>query len=141
MHRFNRTADPNLIQKAQVPVIEQLQSSLYAFADRTALNIAGHTVTYRELHLQAIAIQQRLQPLLEAVETPVDSWRVHGSRSNCTPALALLGCGRCTCHWKSEQPLKRHQTMLESAGACKCCWIPASTRYGRISTSLDAQHR
>ncbi len=118
MHRFNRTADPNLIQKAQVPVIEQLQSSLYAFADRTALNIAGHTVTYRELHLQAIAIQQRLQPLLDAVETP---WIVgvcmEKSIELYASILALLGCGAVYLPLESQQPLKRHQTMLESAGA------------------------
>ena len=67
-HRFNRTAAPALMLEAQVPVIEHLQASLHTFAERPALNIAGSRVTYRQLLVQALAIQQRLRPLLEDLD-------------------------------------------------------------------------
>ncbi len=40
VHRFNRTAQPALLQAAQAPIIERLQASLHTFAERPALNIS-----------------------------------------------------------------------------------------------------
>jgi hypothetical protein len=94
MHRFNRTTNPDLIQQAQVPLIERVQASLHLFADRPALNIAGHTVTYRQLHLQAMAIQQRLRPLMEALETPaVIGVCLEKNTELYASILAVLGSG------------------------------------------------
>lgn len=118
MHRFNRTADPTLRQAAQVPMIERLQASLRTFAGRPALNIAGEVLTYRQLHRQALAIQQQLRPLLADLEVPAvvgvcleKSAALYGS------LLALLGCGAVYLPLAPEHPPQRQQALLESAGA------------------------
>ncbi|MBS7675419.1 hypothetical protein KIN13_18595, partial [Vibrio cholerae] len=49
MHRFNHTTDPALLHAARTPMIVRLQASLNIFAHRTALTIAGHALTYRQL--------------------------------------------------------------------------------------------
>lgn len=118
MHRFNRTADPDLIREAQVPVIERVQASLNLFADRPALNMAGHTVTYRQLHLRAMAIQQRLRPLLEALEAPpVIGVCLEKSMELYASILAVLGSGAVYLPLGPDQPAQRHRAMLENAGA------------------------
>ncbi|TFY88335.1 amino acid adenylation domain-containing protein [Pseudomonas kairouanensis] len=118
LHRFNRTADPAVMQEAQVPVIERLQASLYTFANRSALNIAGNPVSYRQLHLRALEIQQRLRPLLKIAQTPVvvgvcleKSIELYASM------LAVMGCGAVYLPLGPEQPPHRHQALLKAAGA------------------------
>ncbi|AUG05173.1 amino acid adenylation domain-containing protein [Pseudomonas sp. S09G 359] len=117
-HRFNRTAQPGLMQEARVPVIERLQASLHTFAARPALNIAGRQISYRQLWVHALAIQQRLHPLLEASEPP-PTVGVHLEKSAELYAsiLAVLGCGAVYLPLGSEHPPQRHQLMLENAGA------------------------
>ncbi len=118
VHRFNHTADPALLHEAQVPVIERLQASLHTFAERPALNIAGTQVTYRQLKSQALAIQQRLLPLLEALEAPaVVGVCLEKSSALYASILAVLGCGAVYLPLGPEHPPQRHQVMLESAGA------------------------
>lgn len=118
IHRFNQTADPALLQEARVPVIERVQASLHTFADRPALNIAGRQVTYRQLQVLALAIQRRLRPLLEAVETPVVvGVYLEKSIELYASILAVLGCGAVYLPLGLEQPPHRHQGMLDSAGA------------------------
>ncbi len=117
-HRFNRTADPALIREAQIPVIERVQASLAAFAERPALSFAEHAFTYRQLHIQAMAIQQQLHPLLAALEAPpVVGVCLEKSIELYASLLALLGCGAVYLPLAPDQPVQRHQTMLESAGA------------------------
>lgn len=119
MHRFNRTADPALLQAAQVPIIERLQASLGTFAHRTALNIAGRRVTYRQLQEKAVAIQQRLLPLLEGVETPaVVGVCLEKSTELYASILAVMGCGAVYLPLSADHPIKRQHSMLTSAGAC-----------------------
>ncbi len=118
VHRFNRTADPAVMQEAQVPVIERLQASLRLFADRPALNISGNQVLYRQLQRHALAIQQRLQPLLETVQTPrVVGVCLEKSIELYASILAVLGCGAIYLPLGPDHPPQRHQVMLESAGA------------------------
>ena len=118
LHRFNRSADPAVMQEAQVPVIERLQVSLQTFADRCALHIAGSEVTYRQLHVRALAIQQRLCPLLEGALTPqVVGVCLEKSIELYASILAVLGCGAVYLPLGPDQPSQRHQVMLESAGA------------------------
>ena len=118
LHRFNRTADPVLMQEAQVPVIERLQASLHTFADRPALNIAGNEVTYRQLHIQALAIQQRVRPLLDNLQMPpVVGVCLEKSIELYASILAVLGLGAVYLPLDPEHPPQRHQIMLESAGA------------------------
>ncbi|AZE81565.1 Peptide synthetase [Pseudomonas orientalis] len=119
MHRFNRTADPALLRAAQVPMIERLQASLGAFANRTALNIAGGLVTYRQLQETAMAIQQRLLPLMEGNESPsVVGVCLEKSTELYASILAVLGCGAVYLPLSPDHPVKRQHSMLTSAGAC-----------------------
>lgn len=119
MHRFNRTADTALLRAAQVPMIERLQASLGAFANRTALNIAGRVVTYRQLQEKAMAIQQRLLPLLESKETPsVVGVCLEKSTELYASILAVLGCGAVYVPLAPDHPVKRQHRMLIDADAC-----------------------
>lgn len=118
LHRFNRTADPDLLQAAQVPMIERLQASLQTFAERPALNIAGDVLTYRQLHTQALAIQQQLQPLLSNLAAPaVVGVCLEKSAALYASLIALLGCGAVYLPLVPEHPPQRQQAQLESAGA------------------------
>lgn len=119
LHRFNLTANPAVMQHAQVPVIEQLQTSLHTFADRPALNIAACQVTYRQLHIHALAIQQRLHPLVAPAQAPpVIGVCLEKSIELYASILAVLGCGAVYLPLDPEHPPQRHQVMLQSAGAC-----------------------
>ena len=118
-HRFNRTADPALLQAAQPPMMERLQASLNKFATRTALNIAGNLLTYQQLQAHALAIQQRLLPLLEGIETqPVIGVCLAKSVELYASILAVLGIGAVYLPLAPDHPVQRQQQMLESAGAC-----------------------
>ncbi|MGF6097022.1 amino acid adenylation domain-containing protein [Pseudomonas sp. 18175] len=119
IHRFNRTANAAVMQEAQVPVIERLQASLHTFADRPALNIGGSSVTYRQLHIRALAIQRRLRPLLETTQTPsVVGVCLEKSTELYASMLAVMGCGAVYLPLGRDLPSQRHQVMLESAQAC-----------------------
>ncbi|KRP68150.1 peptide transporter [Pseudomonas paralactis] len=119
MHRFNHTANPALLRAAQVPMIERLQASLETFANRTALNIAGDMLTYQQLHRHAIAIQQRLLPLLEGAQAPrVIGVCLEKSNELYASILAVLGCGCVYLPLAPDYPLQRQHCMLESLQAC-----------------------
>lgn len=118
VHRFNRTANPAVMQEAQAPVIERLQASFQTFADRPALNIAGNQVLYRQLQLHAMAIQQRLQPLLETAQTPtVVGVCLEKSTELYASILAVLGCAAVYLPLAPDHPPQRHRVMLEHADA------------------------
>ncbi|WP_248752882.1 amino acid adenylation domain-containing protein [Pseudomonas sp. MWU15-20650] len=119
MHRFNRTADPALLRLAQTPMIERLQASLQTFAERTALSVAGTGVTYHQLQLHAVAIQQRLLPLLKGIETPqVIGVCLEKSAELYASILAVLGCGAVYLPLAPDHPVQRQRSILKSAGAC-----------------------
>ncbi|VVN83508.1 non-ribosomal peptide synthetase [Pseudomonas fluorescens] len=120
-HRFNLTHQPELLLIAQTPLIERLEQSLKAFADRPALNIAGTSISYGALHAQSLAIQQRLLPLLEQ-HKPGDGPLVVGiclAKSSALYAgiLAILGSGAVYLPLEPSHPLQRQQYILENAGA------------------------
>lgn len=118
LHRLNLTANPALVQEAEVPVIERLQASLRIFAERSALNIDGNEVTYDQLRVLALAIQTRLRPLLGPAEAPpVVGVYLEKSIELYASLLAVLGCGAVYLPLGSDHPPQRHQAMLESAGA------------------------
>lgn len=117
-HRYNQTAEPALLKKAQVPIIEPLENSLQAFADRTALNIAGVACSYRRLHSRSLAIQQHLLALLPAGDNvPVVAICLGKSIELYASILAVLGCGAIYLPLESGHPLQRQQAMLENASA------------------------
>ncbi|WP_395609782.1 amino acid adenylation domain-containing protein [Pseudomonas sp. B22129] len=117
-HRFNRTAQPALLQAAQVPMIERLEASLQRFAERPALNIAGSRLTYHQLQVRALSIQQRLRPLLEGVESPpVVGVCLEKSVDLYASILAVLGCGAVYLPLAPDHPPLRQQAMMESTGA------------------------
>lgn len=116
LHRYNRTADPALLQKAQVPMIERLGQSFQRFAERPALNVAGITFSYRQLHRQSQAIQRSLQPLLTPFDTtPVVAICLGKSLDLYAGILAILSCGAVYLPLEPGHPLRRQQAMLENA--------------------------
>ena len=117
LHRFNRTDDPGLMQKARTPLIKQLEHGLRTFADRPALEIAGLTLSYRQLLRHSLAIQQVLQPLLGPGQAPVVGICLDKSVGLYASILATLGCGAMYLPLEPGHPLPRQQAMLENAGA------------------------
>lgn len=118
VHRRNASADPRLLELARVPMIERLEQRLIQSAERPALQVAGTTLDYGQLHALSRAIQQRLLPLLDQQEGPV----VVGI---CLPKckalyagiLAILGCGAVYLPLEPNHPLQRQQYILANAGA------------------------
>ncbi|KAB0495560.1 non-ribosomal peptide synthetase [Pseudomonas lini] len=118
VHRLNTTAEPWLLQLGQIPMIERLERRFIQSAERPALNIAGMSLSYRQLHAHSRAIQQRLQPLLDQHQGPL----VIGI---CLPKcsalyagiLAILGSGAVYLPLEPSHPLQRQQYILQNAGA------------------------
>ncbi|CAI8864955.1 Peptide transporter [Pseudomonas sp. IT-P100] len=118
VHRLNATANPGVLQRAQVPMIERLEQRFIESAERPALSIAGMSLSYRQLHAHSRAIAQRLQPLLEQHDKPL----VVGI---CLPKcsalyagiLAILGSGAVYLPLEPSHPLQRQQYILSNAGA------------------------
>jgi len=144
MHRFNHTADPALLQAARTPMIERLQASLNTFAHRTVLNIAGHALTYRQLQQQAMAIQQRLLPLLEDAEAPqVVGVCLEKSAELYASILAVLGCGAVYLPLVPDHPEQRQHCMLTSLKACVLLengQHPLRERFVSLDVSQVAAH-
>jgi amino acid adenylation domain-containing protein/thioester reductase-like protein len=117
-HRLNLTAAPALLALSHIPMIERLERRFIQCAERPALNIAGTSLSYRQLHAHSRAIQQRLQPLLAQHQGPL----VIGI---CLPKcsalyagiLAILGSGAVYLPLEPSHPLQRQQYILENAGA------------------------
>ncbi|PMZ97714.1 MULTISPECIES: amino acid adenylation domain-containing protein [unclassified Pseudomonas] len=118
VHRFNATANSQLLQQAQIPVIERLQESLIEHAERPALHLAEQSISYRQLHDHSRAIQQRLQAMLETQPQP---WVVGICLPKCdalfASILAILGSGAVYLPLEPSHPLQRQQYILENAGA------------------------
>ena len=118
VHQLNTTAEPWLLQLAQIPMIERLEQRFIQSAERPALNIAGTSLSYRQLHVHSRAIQQRLQPLLDQHQGPL----VIGI---CLPKcsalyagiLAILGSGAVYLPLEPSHPLQRQQYILQNARA------------------------
>lgn len=118
VHRRNATADPRLLQLAQSPMIERLEQRFIQCAERPALNIAGTSLDYRQLHAHSRAIEQRLRPLLAAHQGP---WVVGICLPKCSALyagiLAILGSGAVYLPLEPSHPLQRQQYILSNAGA------------------------
>ncbi|WP_432218210.1 amino acid adenylation domain-containing protein [Pseudomonas kribbensis] len=118
VHRFNATANPALLQQAQIPVIVRLQQSLIEHAERPALHLAEQSICYRQLHDHSRAIQQRLLTMLETQPQP---WVVGICLPKCdalfASILAILGSGAVYLPLEPSHPLQRQQYILENAGA------------------------
>ncbi|MBT9304882.1 amino acid adenylation domain-containing protein [Pseudomonas sp. TAE6080] len=116
LHHLNRTDEPLLMQKARTPLIQQLEQSLRVFADRPALEIDGHTLSYRHLLRHSLAIAQVLRPLLGAGQAPVVGICLGKSVGLYASILATLGCGAVYLPLEPGHPLPRQRAMLENAG-------------------------
>ncbi|MDQ0126850.1 amino acid adenylation domain-containing protein/thioester reductase-like protein [Pseudomonas lini] len=118
VHRLNTTAQPWLLQRAQTPMIERLEQRFIQSAERPALNVAGTSLSYRELHALSRAIAQRLQPLLDRHQGPVV---VGICLAKCSALyggiLAILGSGAVYLPLEPSHPLQRQQYILSNAGA------------------------
>ena len=118
VHRLNATAQPWLLQRAQTPMIERLEQRFIESAERPALNVAGTSLSYRQLHALSRAIAQRLQPLLDQHPAPVV---VGICLAKCSALyagiLAILGSGAVYLPLEPSHPLQRQQYILSNAGA------------------------
>lgn len=117
LHRFNRTADPELLEQARTPLIQRLEHSLQVFAERPALDIAGVTFSYRHLHRHSLAVQHVLWPLIEGVAAPVVGVCLAKSVELYASILAIMGCGAIYLPLEPGQPRLRQKRILESARA------------------------
>lgn len=120
-HRYNQTAQPHLLEIARTPLICQLENSLRAHAERPALCIAGRTLSYRELHRQAQAIQRLLTPLLSTRgkrhKAPVIGICLPKTPALYAGILAILGSGAVYLPLDPAQPVQRQEYILENSGA------------------------
>ncbi|QXI28695.1 amino acid adenylation domain-containing protein [Pseudomonas vanderleydeniana] len=120
-HRFNRTARPELLALAAVPVIQRIEDSLRRFADRPALDVAGATTCYRQLHRHSLAIQQRLlaalAPRPHREPPPVVALCLAKTPAFYASLLAILGCGAIYLPLDPNHPPARQRFILEDAGA------------------------
>ncbi|VVM98084.1 Linear gramicidin synthase subunit D [Pseudomonas fluorescens] len=118
VHRLNTTAAPWLLQLAQTPLIERLEQRFNQCPERPALNVAGNSLSYRELHALSRAIAQRLQPLLDQHQGPLV---VGICLAKCSALyagiLAILGSGAVYLPLEPSHPLQRQQYILSNAGA------------------------
>jgi thioester reductase-like protein/amino acid adenylation domain-containing protein len=118
-HRFNQTAQPHLLRIAQVPLVTRLDQSFTAFADRCALDIDGHRISYEDLRAHAVAVQVLIRPLVDAStgEPPVIGICLSKSAALFAGILAILGHGAVYLPLDPSQPLQRQQYILENAKA------------------------
>ncbi|KOY01020.1 non-ribosomal peptide synthetase [Pseudomonas nunensis] len=118
VHQLNMTAHEGLLQLGRIPMIERLEQRFIQCAERPALNIAGTSLSYRQLHAQSRAIQQRLQALLDQHQ---GSLVVGICLPKCSALyagiLAILGSGAVYLPLEPSHPLQRQQYILENAGA------------------------
>ncbi|QJI43107.1 non-ribosomal peptide synthetase [Pseudomonas sp. ADAK2] len=118
VHQLNMTAHDGLLQLGQIPMIERLEQRFIQCAARPALNIAGTSLSYRQLHAYSRAIQQRLQPLLDQHRgSLVVGICLPKSSALYAGILAILGSGAVYLPLEPSHPLQRQQYILENAGA------------------------
>jgi len=119
-HRFNNTARPDLLEIAQVPLINRLDQSLRKHAERTALTFGDQHISYHELYAHSVAIEHWLLPLLaeHKARTPlVVGICMPKSAALFAGVLAIMGCGAVYLPLDPSQPLQRQRYMLENSGA------------------------
>lgn len=118
VHQRNATAEPRLLALAQVPMIQRLEQRFIQCARRPALRVAGSTLDYGQLHALCLAVQQRLQPLLDQREgPPVVGICLPKCSALYAGILAILGCGAVYLPLEPSHPLQRQQYILSNAGA------------------------
>lgn len=116
LHAFNLNERPGLLEESGTPVIERLEQSFEAHARRTALNLDGHRISYAQLHAQALAIQQRLLPLLPASDdSPLVAVCLPKSLGLYASLLAVLGCGAVYLPLDPGTPRERVHFILQNA--------------------------
>ncbi|MFJ3485541.1 non-ribosomal peptide synthetase [Pseudomonas sp. NPDC090202] len=118
-HRFNRTAQPHLLDIAQTPLVARLDRSFSDYAERIALSIDGQRIRYDALRAQSVAIQRRMDELLTASpdEPLVIGICLPKSAALFAGILAILGYGAVYLPLDPSQPLQRQQYILQNAKA------------------------
>jgi len=117
MQRSNQTHQPHLLDAEQAPLWEQLHASLLHHAQRPALQFADSTLSYAQLHAQALTIQHALAPLLTAGEPQVIGVCLDKSAALYAALLAVLGSGAIYLPMDPSQPSRRLQSIAENARA------------------------
>lgn len=119
-HPFNRTLRADLLEQAETCLVEQLEHSLRAYAERPAISHSSLRCSYQQLHARAIGIQRALQPLLSASgrQQPVVAVYMDKSPALYASLLAVLGCAAIYLPLDPGTPAERRRRILEDADAC-----------------------
>ncbi len=118
-HRHNATANLGLLQEARQPFVQRLADSLLANAERSALKVDGHGMSYAQLHAYSVAIQERLQPLLQAQGGGLTVVGISLPKGSALYAaiLAVIGCGAVYLPLDPNHPAERRGAILKHANA------------------------
>lgn len=118
-HRHNATVDNAIVEEARPPFVQRLADSLLANAERSALKVQGRGMSYAQLHAYSVAIQERLQPLLEASTGGVTVVAISLPKGTALYAaiLAVIGCGAVYLPLDPNHPMERRAAILKHAGA------------------------
>ncbi|EPL3747770.1 amino acid adenylation domain-containing protein [Pseudomonas aeruginosa] len=119
-HRLNETRCQALLEQAGGSFVERLSQSLLRHAERSALRHRGASVSYAALHAYSLAIQERLDSLLEGADTdspPIIGISLEKGLALYAGILAVLGCGAVYLPLDPSHPRERRSAILKSAGA------------------------
>ena len=119
-HHHNATVNTGILEDAKRPFIQRLADSLLINAERNALKVQGRGMSYAQLHAYSVAIQERLQPLLEISTGGVTVVAISLPKGTALYAaiLAVLGCGAVYLPLDPNHPVERRTAILKHSGAC-----------------------
>lgn len=118
-HRHNASANTGILEEARRPFVQRLADSLLANAERNALKVQGRGMSYAQLHAYSVAIQERLQPLLETSTPGLTVVGISLPKGTALYAaiLAVIGCGAVYLPLDPNHPVERRAAILKHAGA------------------------
>jgi len=142
LHRHNATADAGVLEEARPSFIQRLGDSLLANAERTALKVDGRSMSYAQLHAYSVAIQERLQPLLQAPAAGLTVVGISLPKGTALYAaiLAVIGCGAVYLPLDPTHPAERRAAILKHAGASLLIQDPGASNPLPGLTTLDISH-
>nr|WP_146469872.1 amino acid adenylation domain-containing protein [Pseudomonas carnis] len=118
-HRHNASANTGILEEARRSFVQRLADSLLANAERNALKVQGRGMSYAQLHAYSVAIQERLQPLLETSTPGLTVVGISLPKGTALYAaiLAVIGCGAVYLPLDPNHPVERRAAILKHAGA------------------------
>jgi amino acid adenylation domain-containing protein/thioester reductase-like protein len=118
LHRHNATKDTAVLEEARQTFVQRLAASMLANAERAALKEDGRTTSYAQLHAYSVAIQERIQPLMQASAEGLTVIGISLPKGTALYAaiLAVIGCGAVYLPLDPNHPAERRAAILKHAG-------------------------